>query len=76
MKEFKPKDPKAIDLGDDGEVNFEFGASKKKRKTQEELRREAEAKKAEEDAKLSYKGKPSSFFIMDFQQGDTRDPTG
>ena len=33
FKEFKPKDPNAIDLGDDGEVGFEFGASKKKKKT-------------------------------------------
>ena len=32
--------------------------------------------KEEADAKLSYKGKPSTFFIMDYVEGDQRDPTG
>lgn len=51
-------------------------SKKKKQKTQAEL--EAEKKRAEEEAnaKLSFKGKPSTFFIMNYIEGDATDPTG
>ena len=62
---------------DDEPVGFEFGAvGKKKKKTAEELAAEKAREKAEADAKLSFKGKPANFFIMDYVEGDTRDPTG
>ena len=69
------------DEDDAGPVDFTAGGKKKKKKeTQEELaaKKEAEKKKAEEEAnaRLSFKGKPSTFFIMDYVPGDTRDPTG
>jgi hypothetical protein len=78
VKEFKPKDPRVImGYDDNAPIDFEaFGASKKKKKTQAEL--EAEKAKADEEAnaKLSFKGKPSSFFIMGHDPNDTTDATG
>ena len=66
-----------MDDDDDAPIDFEFGASKKKKvKSAEELAAEKAKAKAEADAKLSYKGKPSGFFIMDYVPGDPRDPTG
>ncbi len=84
VTEFKPATKKGIMEDDDdaGPVDFTaIGTQKKKKKeTTQELaaKKEAEKKKAEEEAnaKLSFKGKPSSFFVMDFLQGDSRDPTG
>ena len=64
---------------DDEPIDFAFGGNKnkkKKQKTQAELEAERLKSKEEADAKLTYKGKPSSFFIMDHIPGDTRDPTG
>lgn len=42
----------------------------------EELKEQARKKKEEEDAKLPTKGKPSDFFIMDYDPSDGNDPTG
>ena len=85
-KEFKFKDPNAIDLGDDGDGKIEdpfghFGAGSKpnkqaKKKDAATLRAEAQKRKEEEEAKLPTKGKPSDFFIMDYLMGDTQDLTG
>ena len=63
-------------MDDDAPVDFgAFGASKKKKKTAEELAAEKAKAQAEADAQLPTKGKPSSFFVMDYTPGDTRDPT-
>lgn len=75
--EFKPPGQKSI--MDDDDATFDslaFQPQKNKKKTAAELA--AERKKAEEEAlaKLSYKGKPSSFFIMGHVPGDLTDPTG
>ena len=76
---FKPKDPKAI-IDDDDFAPVDFGAigasKKKKQKSAAELAAEKARADAEASAKLSYKGKPSSFFIMDYLPGDPTDPTG
>lgn len=62
---------------DDDAPLFDFQpANKKKKKTQAELDEERRKEKEAEDAKLSFKGKPSEFFIMDHQPGNTDDPTG
>ena len=65
-------------MGDDDDepIGFAVGGKKKKQKTQAELAAEKAKAKEEADAKLSYKGKPSTFFIMDYVEGDQRDPTG
>lgn len=74
---FKPKDPRAImDDDDDAPFDFAAGGKKPKKKTQAELEAEKKRAKEAEDAKLSFKGKPSDFFIMDYIPGDPRDPTG
>lgn len=74
---FKPKDPRAImDEDDDAPFDFAAGGKKPKKKTQAELEAEKKRAKEAEDAKLSFKGKPSDFFIMDYIPGDQRDPTG
>ena len=74
---FKPKDPRAImDEDDDAPFDFAAGGKKPKKKTQAELEAEKKRAKEAEDAKLSFKGKPSDFFIMDYIPGDPRDPTG
>ena len=74
---FKPKDPRAImDEDDDAPFDFAAGGKKPKKKTQAELEEEKRKAKEAEDAKLSFKGKPSDFFIMDYIPGDARDPTG
>ena len=66
-----------MDDDDDAPIDFAAGGRKKtKQKTQAELKAEQAKAKEEADARLSYKGKPSSFFIMDFVEGDQRDPTG
>jgi len=63
-------------MGDDAPVDFgAFGASKKKKKTAEELATEKAKAQAEADAQLPTKGKPSTFFVMDYVIGDSRDPT-
>lgn len=49
---------------------------KNKKKTQEELKAEKDKADAEANAKLTFKGKPSEFFVMDYVPGDARDPTG
>jgi hypothetical protein len=62
---------------DDAPLDFEFGASKKsKAKTAAQLAAEKAKAEEEANAKLSFKGKPSSFFIMDHVEGDQQDPTG
>ena len=74
---FKPKDPRAImDEDDDAPFDFAAGGKKPKKKTQAELEAEKKRAKEAEDAKLSFKGKPADFFIMDYIPGDQRDPTG
>ena len=74
---FKPKDPRAImDEDDDAPFDFAAGGKKPKKKTQAELEADKRRAKEAEDAKLSFKGKPSDFFIMDYIPGDPRDPTG
>ena len=84
-KEFRFKDPNAIDLGDDGEGkiedpfgHFQTGKGNKqaKKKDAATLKAEAQKRKEEEEAKLPTKGKPSDFFIMDYLMGDTQDLTG
>ena len=84
-KEFKFKDPNAIDLGDDGDGKIEdpfshFASGKgnkgAKKKDAATLRAEAQKRKEEEEAKLPTKGKESEFFIMDYVMGDTQDLTG
>lgn len=73
--EFKPSG--AIDLGDGGAPAFgDFTAPKKKKQDAASLQAEAKKKKDDEMAKLPTKGKPSDFFIMDYQEGDESDPTG
>jgi peptide chain release factor subunit 3 len=63
-------------LDDDAPGFGDFGASKKKKKTADELAAEKAKAQAEADAQLPTKGKPSSFFVMDYTPGDGRDPTG
>ena len=76
-KEFVFKDPKAIDLGDGGAPDFEaFAPTKKKKQDAAALKLEAEKKKQAELDALPTKGKPSDFFIMDYEPNDTNDPTG
>ena len=72
IKEFKPQAKKGImDDEDDAPIDFLAGGAKgKKKKSQTELEAEKAKAKAEADSKLSYKGKPSEFFIMDFLEGD------
>ena len=79
VKEFKPKVAKGImDDDDDAPVDFAaFGQSKKnKKKTAEELAAEKAKAKAAAEAALPTKGKPSSFFVMDYAPGDPRDLSG
>ena len=40
------------------------------------MQEEARKKKEEEDAKKPTKGKPSSFFVMEYVHGSQKDPTG
>lgn len=64
---------------DDDAPNFDdfmAGGNKKKKKTQAELDEERKREKEAEDAKLSFKGKPADFFIMDYIEGDMTDVTG
>ena len=65
-----------MDEDDDAPFDFAAGGKKPKKKTQAELEEEKRKAKEAEDAKLSFKGKPSDFFIMDYIPGDARDPTG
>ena len=80
MSEFKPKDTNAIDLGDEGGFpgfgDSGMGGGKKKKKGQAELQEERKKKKEEEDAKKPTKGKPSSFFILDYDPNSNADPNG
>ena len=72
---FKPSG--AIDLGDGGAPAFgDFQPAGKKKKDAATLKAEAEKKKQDELEKLPTKGKPAEFFIMDYAEGDTSDPTG
>ena len=74
---FRVKDPRAImDDDDDAPLDFTAGGKKPRKKTQAELDEEKRKAKEAEDAKLSFKGKPAEFFIMDYMPGDPRDPTG
>jgi len=77
-KEFKPTQKKGImDDDDDAPIDFMAGGNKKKKsKSAAELEAERLKAKEESDAKLAYKGRPSSFFIMDHVPGDNRDPSG
>lgn len=63
---------------DDEPIGFDaIGASKKpKKKTAEELAADKAKAQAEADAALPTKGNPSTFFVMDYIPGDTRDMTG
>ena len=66
-----------MDDEDDAPIDFGVGASKKKgKKTAAELAEEKKKAQEEADAALPTKGKPSSFFVMDYVQNDPRDPTG
>ena len=79
MKEFKPVDKAAIDLGDDsGFPGFgEQAVSKnKKKKDTSKLAEERKKKKEEEDAKKPTKGMPSTFFILDHDPTNNSDPYG
>lgn len=55
-----------MDDEDDAPLFDDFQpGKKKKKKTQAELDEERRKEKEAEDAKLSFKGKPAEFFIMD-----------